>query len=973
MNDKKSRVGLFSWLITIVTAHVVAQPALAQTAAAPARATAAEESLEEVVVTGSRVSNGNSAPTPVTVVSAEQLLAVQPGTISSALTNLPVFANSQTQANGPGGGNGTGANASAGGVNIRNLNPLRVLVLYDGHRVTPVSNNGFTSTDLIPQMLLSRVDVVTGGASAVYGSDAVSGVVNFITDRNFTGLKFKAQGGISQNYDDQIVDVGVAFGTSLFGGRGHFEASLEYLDDEGIFTQLTRHFGKKAYALEPSVPGSTAPAGSAANPYKLYTDVRLANVSFGGRINSGPLRGQNFTTNGVLSPFVNGAPTGSANFQIGGDGAWWRNVSMQSALRTKQAFTRFDFDITDNVHGYATATGIHNRNQSVRDFTALSNVTLSSRNAFLPAAIQSLLPATGTNSTFTLSKLPEQFGDNELVFLTKQYFMSTGLEGKLGDGYTWETSYAHSESRLNQQNHNNYNNQKLSAALDAVINPATGQPVCYSTLNNPLVNPGCVPLNLFGPTSESPEAIRYIFDSTNAWTRTSLDDLTASISGAPVNSWAGPITMALSAEARRLKMRIRTDSVAGTPADCTLLRFNCSAATATRAATALRAITTGPRSEVSQTVKELAYEFDMPLLKDQPLAQSLNLNGAVRLTDYNTSGNATTWKAGLSWRLNDSLKLRAARSRDIRAPNLNDLFAAPSISTFVQTDTLTGATLNGVPNQQGGNPDLKPEVGNTQTGGFIYEPQWLPGFSVSLDGYDIKISDAIFNLQGTDPAVQRACTASGGTSNYCSLLTRPFPVTNTTTANNITAFRSVPINIASLHTYGADFELNYATSLLGRPFSVRGLMTWQPHLKLVTPGLVDIDVGGAAFSNQQGIGATPALRLTTFASYSPFNNFVTSMTVRWRSKLKWDADPTVVYVDPRVPTFTTVGLNLAYTLEQGKAKSEIYFNVQNLFNAEQPPFANGSNGIQTPGTQGGRVAIDSAIGRYYTLGVRIGL
>ena len=269
MSDNRARAGWIGGLIALLSAHLAMQPALAKDGEALSRPDArpdTEESLQEVLVTGSRVANGNDAPTPVTVVSTEQLLDVQPGTIVRALQNLPVFAGSQGQTTTPGGGQNTGSNGSAGGVNIRNLNPYRTLVLYDGLRVPPVSNSGFVSIDMIPQMLLQRVDVVTGGASAVYGSDAVSGVVNFITDRKFNGVKFKAQGGISHVHDDRIVDFGVAGGTSLFGGRGHLEGSLEYIYDPGIWTQTTRDFGRKRLRARAFGSGLYGSAGHCRQP-----------------------------------------------------------------------------------------------------------------------------------------------------------------------------------------------------------------------------------------------------------------------------------------------------------------------------------------------------------------------------------------------------------------------------------------------------------------------------------------------------------------------------------------------------------------------------------------------------------------------------------------------------------------------------------------------------------------------------------
>ena len=906
--------------------------------------------VQEVVVTGSRViANGNNAPTPVTVVGTQELLQAQPGTVALALQNLPIFDGSQGQTSNTGGGNATGPNGSASGVNIRNLGLYRALVLYDGHRIPPTSNTGFVTIDMIPQMLLQRVDVVTGGASAVYGSEAVSGVANFITDTHFNGLKMKAQVGVSEIGDDKTQDYGAAFGTSLFGGRGHFEASLEYLQDPGIFSFLSRDFGRNTYALLGSVPGSPSLAGSAANPFKLYSTVRSATSSFGGRINNGPLSGQNFSTNGVLTPFQAGVLTGTANSQSGGEGSFVYNTSQKTALESKQVFARFDYDLTDVIHGYVEAAGTQNHNTYNNTTLSLANVSLSARNAFLAPVYQNAMPAT---STFRLSKVPQQFPAASVDFYTKQYFLNTGLDGAFGAGFKWDLSYAHSYAFQNQRVNRNFNYQHLYAALDAVMNPATGQVVCNITLTNPGLYNGCLPLNLFGPTSESAAAVALITDQTQSWTTTTLDDVTGSITGAPLSTWAGPINMALSMDLRKMNFEGHSNSQPSDLADCTGIRFNCVQGTTLAHQTSF-----ANRSTVSQTVKEVAFEFDAPLLKDAPLAKELNLNGAVRFTNYDTSGDATTWKVGLGWRVNDELTLRAARSRDIRAPNLYDLFWPLSLSHGDYTDALTNATLLNIGDLGGSNRDLKPEVGNTKTAGFVYRPEWFAGFSFSIDAYDIEITDAIQEITGTSTQVQKGCIASGGTSNYCSLVVRPFPNSNTTTANNATLFKSIPINIASIRTYGADFEANYATQLFGRPFSVRGLMTYQPHLTIITPGLSEVDMGGAAGGGGQGVGATPRVRLTAFINYSPIDDFSISVLQKWHSSLDWSGDHTLVYVDPKIPAVAATNLNLAYAFHPAAGKTEVYFNVQNLFNKSPPPSA-------------GRIGGDDYIGRFYTLGVR---
>jgi outer membrane cobalamin receptor len=573
----------------------------ASSAALPSLAAAQTADVGEVVVTGSRViTNGNNSPTPLTVVSTQQLLDAQPTTVAAALQNLPVFQGSLGQNTGTGGSN-AGPNGTANAVNIRNLGLYRTLVLLDGHRVQATSDTGVVTIDLIPQMLLQRVDVVTGGASAVYGSDAISGVVNFVTDTNFNGLKLKAQRGVSEYGDDSITDVGIAVGTDLFDGRGHFEASAEYVDDAGILDMFKRPAGQLR-----AIEG----AGTAANPYRLYSNVRVATTSFGGQIRSGALSGQNFTANGVLSPFVHGDLTGTTGFEVGGDGGYYFNTTMKGGLRAKRAFTRFDYDLTNNVRFYIEGLGAKNQNTFQNQSLGYNNVLISTRDAFLPASVQAQLPA---NTTFTFAKIPQQLGPHRSKFKLEDYQLSTGLEGEFGDGYKWNIDASHGYALQNWQTLRNVNFTKLYAALDAVVNPANGQIVCSVTLTNPGLYPGCAPLNPFGPTSESAEAIAYITDYTQSFATTNLDELSGSIAGAPFATWAGPVNMALSAEVRRTSFGSRSEVPPTDLQDCTGLRFNCSATTA------IHAVTFRNAAKVTQTVKEAALETDIPLLKDAPL------------------------------------------------------------------------------------------------------------------------------------------------------------------------------------------------------------------------------------------------------------------------------------------------------------------------------------------------------------------
>jgi len=931
-------------------------PTAASDGAAAPQPAAGLAQLQEITVTGSRViQNGLDSPTPLTSINMGAMSQLQPTTVADQLNDLPTFSGSRNQFTNASTGNlGTGPaapNPSANVLNLRNMGYLRTLVLYDGKRVPPTSPDGTTDVNMIPQMLLQRVDIVTGGASAVYGSDAVTGVVNFVTDTHFTGFKAQANAGISGDYDGRTYDQGVAWGKDLFGGRGHFEVSLENRSNPSILYRNQRAWGRDVWTVQG--------AGTAVNPYHLVQNTRLGAYTFGGLVTSGPLAGQQFTSNGYLAPCITGAPTGTKGIYSGGCGAY-NNSSFAASLQMDQAFARMDYDFSDSIHGDVTLAATYNHNAAVGANNTLSNVTLSAQNPYLPAEYQDAL-ATAGQTSFKLSKsfqgLPQRTES-----WTRNYWLNAELQGKFGDSYHWDAWYTHSESRQDTRLDDNINNQRLAAALNAVIDPASGQPACNATLASPGADPGCVPLDVLGPNAESQAALAYVVQPTEFLSTQKMDDVSGSVTGAPFNDWAGPVHLALDAEWRNLSWALASTADPNATANCAGIQYNCTATTLLWADGA-----TPNRSPVSESVAEGALEFDAPLLRNLPLAKRVSLNGAARFTRYSQSGSAVTWKAGLVWRMNDQLTFRATRSRDIRAPSLFELYFPRSVNNIVITDLLTGQSPQ-VPSYNGGNPSLRPEVGYTSTVGLVFEPRWAPGLAVTLDGFWINITNAITNLQGTNPTVQAQCYASGGASTYCQLQQRPDGFTNTSPTNAVTAWYNEYINISSQNSSGADLDATYMTHLFHRSLRLRALGTFQPHIVYNTPGLTTIDLGGVAFSSN-ALQASPVWRWTFMADYQPLHNLSLQLMERWRSSLAWTGDPTQIVSSPRIPSVAYTDLNLAYRFAKSDSTTELYLNVQNLFN-KQPPAAAflGANG--NPGGFGGFVFGDDPIGTYVTLGVR---
>ncbi len=905
-----------------------------------------------VVVTGSRViKSGDNSPSPVTVLPTADILKVEPGaTLADALNSLPVFAGSRSASSNPTTvGSTAGGNGDANQLNLRNLGANRTLVLLDGLRVPPTLQNAVVDVDIIPQMLVSRVDVVTGGVSAVYGSDAMSGVVNYVLNHKFNGFQADGSYGISQYGDAVRTDAGFAWGHKV-GDRGHFEFSYQYHKEDGISERTDRSWYDQA--------GVTG-AGTAANPYVLGQNLRQSSFPFGGLITSGPLAGQTFATNGVLSPFVAGKATGTAGVQIGGEGGYY-NANLLGGLNSNQLFSRFDYDVSDDVHFYAEISGDIKTNTSEADTDELNGVTLSSGNAFLPAAYQAAMAGT---STFKLSEMlsdvPRQAADAH----TNQWVFTSGLDGKFGNGAAWKVDYTHGDSNLKTDVANILNNQHLSAALDAVRN-SSGNIVCNITVTNPGVADNCVPFNPFGTSAASQAAINYVTDTLHLSAHTVMDDVAGQVTGSPFSTWAGPVNTALSAEWRKTSYTSYSSILPTAVANCTGLRYNCVTATATTAGTALDTLSNGENANaVSQSVSEIAGEFDAPLLENSPLAKSLSLNGAVRYTNYDTSGHYWTWKLGVDWQMTDSLRFRATKSHDIRAPTLYDLYSPPSLVPVKPLDLLTNTTPT-VPSLTAGNPNLKAELGDTWTAGFVWKP--LPKLSFALDGYDIKVTNAITQIDGSAATYQNQCYASGGTSPYCALQIRPGPLSDTAASNAVTEWIVEEINVAEVETWGADFEANYAAQLFGRPMSLRLLTDWQPHVYYRQPGTTTIDQGGVAFG-PLGLGAGPSVRVDGFFHYQATTHVSIDLMERWRNPMKLGGDPTQVWAYNHIGAFGTFGVNLAW--DDG-SRVQYYANVQNLFNAAPPPGGYSGNGTRA-GLRDGFALGDDVRGRYFTIGAKV--
>jgi iron complex outermembrane receptor protein len=937
-----------------------AQPAPgAQTLPANAPDAAAPE--KDIIVTGSLISNNTTAPTPLTVVSSEELKATTPSNIPDGLNKLPVFLGSNS-----GRTSGTTTNNNAGNtLNLRNFGTNRTLVLLDGHRVAPSNFNGTVNVDILPQMLVTNVDVVTGGASATYGSDAVTGVVNFVLDKHLNGIKYNGSVGISDYGDAVQYQLGVAAGTDLFGGRGHFEFSVNHFNSDRV-PSSARPYNSDYQGW------SRAGAGTAANPYTFVEYGRLPLQPTQGGVISCTCGANNmrFIGNGILGPFNPGTPTGTPGLNIGGDGGgYFTTSSFNASLRTTQGFARLSYDLDDDTTAYVNVTAA--RSENVADFSAATINPGTGRgnmfytdNAYLTPAAKALVQAGNPTNTFKFAEFFDTIqGQSALsqgrLFQTasddRYISANLGVDGKLFDRFNWSLYYTYGYNWQQGTVPSNANVQKQLAAQDAVLNGA-GQVVCYvSTTQYANLYPGCVPLNPFGPDTITREAFDYITDKTFFVAKNTMNEVGGSLSGSLFDLPAGPVKAGASAAARWLTLDVESDFVPRT-LDCTGLRL-CVPNSA-----ALYDQSTVAPSSARMSVIELAGELNVPLIHNTPMIDSLTATVAGRYTKYSTSGSVTTWKVGLDYRVVPGLRFRGTMSRDIRAPNLYDLYAPLRVATGGYADLLTGGNFS-IQTRTQGNPNLVPEIAKTYTGGVVLTPSFLPRFSLSIDYFKIDMTNAITSISGGSPDIQNLCYASGGTSPYCALTVRPFPITNTTIANFPTAVITTNVNSATVKTEGVDIEANYRFDMsdIGKSLpgavSLRTLVSHQPYIKTLNyPG------------SPVNLTVMPKTRVSAFLGYT-IGSWQLNLQDTWFSHYSRKTLATQVFTQEYSSSFNTLDFSLNKKLNLVGEDNPVtfYVSVQNVFNT-QPPLYTTAN--TNPGLTYPVLASENAMGRYYLVGLR---
>lgn len=922
--------------VSLAVMTLAAQILPAAGAHAQGAAVSSDTAIDEVVVTGTRLqSSGFQAPTPVTATASEDLKRAAPRNLADALTQLPTF-NASTRSENP-------ATAATGGtngqnlLNLRGLGPNRNLVLLNGHRLVATNSSGSVDINILPQGLVQRVDVVTGGASAAYGSDAVAGVVNFVLDTRFEGLKGEVQGGISTYNDLPSGQVSLTFGRGFMDDRVHFVASAEVAAQKGLGpTENTgRDWFEKAAGQLPNPAGGT-PA------VLVVSDIRNGLGTYGGLITNSTLKGTQFLPGGATSTFVPGAVVGTT-FQSGGDGARI-NIGFSPDQFRANAFGHLDFELTPDLKLFAEGM-ISNSHVTSDNFVNLhtgsaSQFTIFRDNAYLPTDVLARMVA-GKILSFTMGRYDRDFPVVQIETISDMKRLSFGSEGRITDTWKFDAYVTYGRTEQELRENNLTINRRLYAAVDAVVNPANGQIVCRSTLSG--LDAGCVPLNLFGEGSPSAAAIKYVTgDSVKYLT---LEQTVAALNfsgdlGETLSFGAGPIEVAFGGEYRKESADQTVDALSPLVTDVTGIRG--APASQQGRPGSFNFFNPLPLAG-SYDIKEAYGELGAPLLKDKPFIKDLSLSLAARYADYSQSGGVTTWKYGLNYAVNDQLRLRLTKSRDIRGPNILELFNSAtqnSNNQIYKGKTTQALTISS------GNPDLKPERATTLTYGVVYRPTFAPGLQASLDYYEISIEDAIGNLTAQQTLDQ--CAAGN------QLLCNQFTVT----PQNTLIIYTRQLNLSVQETAGFDFEAAYRHEFMGGEASVRLLLNKSIRGFSQAPG--------SPRNTSLGTPNFPKLRGSLQVRYAK-DDWSIFLQQRYISEALFDPDKVEGKDtnDNRSPAIGYTDLTATYRLKALGGNHEAFLSVSNLFNQDPPVVTSNPTSFSSPTS----TAFDR-IGRYFSTGLR---
>jgi iron complex outermembrane receptor protein len=943
MSKNQSAVALLA-LTLAVAAPCFAAASGADAQAGPSSPATPQQpdALQEIVVTGTRLAAGFRSPTPVTAYSADQLAQVSPNDIATALAQTPALSDSilSSQAGSVSGAAGTNGQSL---LNLRGLGVNRTLVLLNGERLGTTNVQDSVDINIIPQALLKRVDVVTGGASASYGSDAVAGVVNFVLDTTFQGFKADVSAGTTTYGDAANGNITVAFGKA-FGDNVRLIGGASFYQVGGIGLPPTgRNWNDNADVGYPNpVPGALP-------TLVIEPNVRSSDGTYGGLITGvkgcttpscNALVNQQFGPGGALQPFQQGANPG-ASYASGGQGAY-AVFGISPAMDRENAYLRTEWDVSSNLTLFAD--GLFNRTYTALDGqypyqTGTVQFTIFRNNAYLPASVASVFAANPTLTSFTMGRFSHDLGDETDNTLEEVGRVSFGAKGHINERWSFDASLAQ-QYTVNNLDVIEPINRNLYAAADAVVNPATGQTVCNSTLKG--LDPGCVPINLFGAGSPSSAARNYVEGDNRGDTvfgQTSFEANLRGDLGEHFTLGAGPISVATGMAFHYDNADRHVDALSNIYTDCTGLR-GCPATYQGRYG-GYQFYNPSPIHGSSSATEGYA-EVGIPLLKGLPLVQSLNVDLAGRMTDYSISGPQDTWKLGLQWSLNSSIMLRGTTSQDVRAPDVLELFNSGSTKVsfdlFPYSSAPTQSRVSAV-NATVGNPDLLPEIAHTVTAGMVLSPSFAPGLQTSLDYYKIRIDHAIESL--ISQGVVDGCALVS--KSYCNYITvNGTPITN---INQITATTTGLVvtgptqNVGVESTSGIDLESVYTHPLGGGKITGRliGNYLFTEVLPTAITGCAQAALVGA-IGGCLGQNGYPRWKANASVQYDTprYGVFLQERFIAGGKADPWDIAG-VTITRNKVPMVEYTDLTLNYTVGSVfHAPAKVYLTVTNLFNRDPP-------------------------------------
>jgi len=753
---------------------------------------------EAIVVTGSRIPRPDvESNSPVNVIGSEEIKLSVTAETEQLLNALPQAVAGEGAQSNSGDGSAT--------VNLRGLGTVRTLVLQNGRRIVGASQDGVVDLNMIPPSLVARVEVVTGGASAVYGSDAMAGVVNFVMKDDFEGFEVGGSYGISDEGDAARYNLDMTVGGNFADGRGNIVFHGSYYDRAQVKGAARDHATE--YLVDAIVDGKPVliESGNGVTPQGTIFSPQLVGLT--------DPYGNTIGTAGIFF-----APEGWRAYRPS-DGFNDRPyTNLQMPMQRWQGSVLGHYDVTDGVTAFWEGSYVHSKINSTLGAVPMSSsgfipgFQLDLRNPYLDPTLRDFLSDNmdGDGDSLVPVNINRRLldGGSRTSDQTRDFWrFVVGLKGDLTDRLSWEVFYNQGQTRVTDV-------QGGGVLIDNFANgflTAPGDP--YSCAS---ADPNCVVLDPFGLNSLTPEMIDYIYTDLTNITTIRQKQVGASLTGSLFTLPAGDVGISLGTEYRK-------ESSSFDPDQLYVMGKALS-----------RSAGLSPTAGAFDVVEGYG-ELYVPLLADMPGVQLLALEGGVRFSDYSTAGSVWSYKFGGEYSPFHGLKFRGLYQRAVRAPNVVELYSgatntAPQAMDFCNaTPERTAAERDfcvsslGVPasvidvfqqeNQQiraitGGNPNLQEETSDTWSVGAVIRPDFVPGLQLTVDYYNIKIQDAIGSFGGGLQAVITACNADMSLDNvFC------VPLQHRTPDGQLYDVPLLNANIAKMEARGIDYRLDYRHDL----------------------------------------------------------------------------------------------------------------------------------------------------------------